>query len=124
MPGEQRDFQCLTCFEIFDAEPPACNWCGEPVCFVCRTKELHKHPGLSPAETEKYLVGFCVACAKMKPLVVRKGKYRCEDCDYEWAPRVLRDVQSSGQYICPFCGALQTSVVFPFYCGRCAMELR
>ena len=115
---------CVTCGTSYDKPQPQCNFCGDPVCFECRTHDVHDHPDMIPEERAAYRVGFCVACREMKPLVIRDGKYRCASCDYEWTPRAIKGVTAAGEFICPFCGALQMSVVFPFHCGRCAMELR
>ena len=46
------------------------------------------------------------------------GSHRRLASDFEWAPAVIKGVTRPGEYICPFCGVLQTSDRVPFYCGR------
>lgn len=52
------------------------------------------------------------------------GSHRRLASDFERALAVIKGVTHPGEYICPFCGALQASIIFPFNCGRFAMELR
>jgi len=120
--GNGKVYQCLTCMTTFDKTQPPCPYCGEPTCFECRTKEgQHDH---DQADKTRYCFGWCPVSQTVEGLLHRDGAYRCAKCDFEWAPRAIKSWSSPGDYICPFCGALQSSIIFPFCCGRCAMELR
>lgn len=111
---------CVTCgLKMKFSHPlPLCPRCGLGVCFQCR--DLGRHVDT----TAEYNFGFCLQCFKPRRWLLRDGKLRCPDCDFEWTPSVIKRLDKPGEYICPFCGAQQQSSVVPFYCGCCAMELR
>lgn len=107
---------------------PLCPFCAQPTCFRCR--DSMRHAVLCFPSTDFYAFGFCLVCGRQQALdhkLLVKGspvEYRCRACDGDWTPTAIVSVSKPGEYICPFCGALQRSDRYEFYCGRCAMPIK
>lgn len=114
--------KCAVCRKDCCPPAPACNYCGQPICYDCRTSRTSR-PGHIHEPGTKFKVMFCFPCVKIRPVRYKRGVPRCKTCDNETSPHVARDQTNPGYVICPFCAARQAQPLLPAQCKRCRMTL-